>query len=879
MSAPVEPGRPSDSALETAAQPAETPREGGVRFTPGTLVAGRYRIISPLGQGGMGEVYRADDIRLGQPVALKFLPPAFASDTSRLERLVAEVRIGRQVSHPNVCRLYDIAEADGHRFLVMEYVDGEDLSSLLRRIGRLPADKALEIARHLCAGLAAAHDKGVIHRDLKPANVMIDGRGHARIADFGLAALADRRTAGDISGTPAYMAPEQLAGQGASQRSDVFALGLVLYEMFTGRRAFEATSVEDLRALHAESKPPGLSSSARDVDPAVERAVLRCLARDPAERPASAHQVLASLPGGDPLQAALLAGETPSPEMVAAAAKVGDLRAAVAWACLLSGLIGLVLLPTLAGRVLLFRLVPLPKPPEALVERARDILARLGYREPPADSAYGFNVDFAFLDHLERTDASPRRLDRLRTARPGPLRFYYRQSPRKLVSASWIALPPWEGPPQLGRVTRTDPPLDVPGMSDVVLDPLGRLTSFAAVPPRYDADSGPWSDPDWSALLAEAGFEPSRLHPSTPRWAAPVDSDRKAAWDGENADQPGGSMHFEAAAYHGRPVYFEVQGPWVRPPSASLGDTRAFVIAQFVAIFLAVPMVATAAVLVRRNLRMGRGDRRGAFRLAALTFASLTLAQGLRADHTSAAVEEYTLIVQILSQGFYGAVVTWFVYMALEPAVRRRWPHALISWNRLLEGRFGDPLVGRDVLVGILAGQALTLIPLLARAPARWLGHPPVILGTSVLTTLNAPRHMAYFFLLGPCLGMIYSVNWLFLYYLFHAFLRRPWAARLLLFLVFLVPVLAEAGPLDRGAAALFCLIIVAVLIRFGALASTVLFSTFLVLTRAPLTLDWSAWYAGRSLVVLLFFASLVAAAFYTSLGGKPPFGRALLED
>src|SRR5687768_8357104 len=293
------------------------------------MLAGRYRIVGPLGKGGMGEVYRADDIRLGQPVALKFLPAALAAEPGRLERLVDEVRIGRQVSHPNVCRLYDIAEAEGHHFLVMEYVDGEDLASLLHRIGRLPADKALQLARHLCAGLAAAHDKGVIHRDLKPANVMIDGHGHARIADFGLAALADSGSARDVSGTPAYMAPEQLAGEGASLRSDVFALGLVLYEMFAGKRAFEAKSLEELRALHA--KTPSLSSSARDVEPAVERVIARCLARAPADRPPSAHAVMAALPGGDPLQAALLAGETPSPEMVAAAGKVGDLSPALAW--------------------------------------------------------------------------------------------------------------------------------------------------------------------------------------------------------------------------------------------------------------------------------------------------------------------------------------------------------------------------------------------------------------------------------------------------------------------------------------------------------------------------------------------------------------------
>src|SRR6202035_3591386 len=151
------------------------------RFLPGRLLEGRYRIIALLGKGGMGEVYRADDLTLGQPVALKFLPDEAARDQGLLERFKNEVRIARRVSHPNVCRVYDVGDMEGHTFFTMEYVDGEDLASLLRRIGRLPEDKALDIARQLCAGLAAAHTKGVLHRDLKPANIMLDGRGQVVI--------------------------------------------------------------------------------------------------------------------------------------------------------------------------------------------------------------------------------------------------------------------------------------------------------------------------------------------------------------------------------------------------------------------------------------------------------------------------------------------------------------------------------------------------------------------------------------------------------------------------------------------------------------------------------------------------------------------------
>lgn len=184
----------------------------------------------------MGEVYRAEDLKLGNVVALKFLAASLQNDAAALAGFHAEVRNARQVSHPNVCRVFDIGEVNGQHFLTMEYIDGEDLASLLRRIGRLPADKALETAHQICAGLAAAHDCGLLHRDLKPANIMLDGRGRVRITDFGLALSNEDATGrSETAGTPAYMAPEQLGKGQASVRSDIYSLGLVIYEVFTTR--------------------------------------------------------------------------------------------------------------------------------------------------------------------------------------------------------------------------------------------------------------------------------------------------------------------------------------------------------------------------------------------------------------------------------------------------------------------------------------------------------------------------------------------------------------------------------------------------------------------------------------------------------------------
>ncbi|HVR38202.1 MAG TPA: serine/threonine-protein kinase, partial [Thermoanaerobaculia bacterium] len=169
-----------------------------VQLTPGAILGDRYRIVSLAGRGGMGAVYRADDLRLGQTIALKFL----TRGAEHAHELYEEVRIGRQISHPNICRLYDIAIVDGQVFITMEFVDGEDLASLLRRVGRLTTAKAMSVARDLCSGLAAAHELGVIHRDLKPGNVMIDGRGRARITDFGLAVAEANVDAAVLAGTP-----------------------------------------------------------------------------------------------------------------------------------------------------------------------------------------------------------------------------------------------------------------------------------------------------------------------------------------------------------------------------------------------------------------------------------------------------------------------------------------------------------------------------------------------------------------------------------------------------------------------------------------------------------------------------------------------------
>jgi eukaryotic-like serine/threonine-protein kinase len=252
------------------------------RFVPGYVLAGRYRMIGLLGRGGMGEVWRADDLVLETPIALKLI---YSKDPDGRTRILNEVRLARQITHPAVCRVFDVGESEGEVFYSMELVNGEDLATLVRRLGRLPQEKVIDIGRQLCGGLAAAHAQGVLHRDLKPANVLVDEDGFVRITDFGIAVSRDETGRHTLIGTPAYMAPEQLrVGTPLSERTDIYALGLILHELLVGTQALD-------RRQGADWQPPKPSTLMRDVDPRLERAIVRATAPDPRNRPASAREM------------------------------------------------------------------------------------------------------------------------------------------------------------------------------------------------------------------------------------------------------------------------------------------------------------------------------------------------------------------------------------------------------------------------------------------------------------------------------------------------------------------------------------------------------------------------------------------------------------
>jgi hypothetical protein len=839
------------------------------RFAPAEKIAGRYRIIGLVGKGGMGEVYRADDIKLGQAVALKFLPAELASDEARLARFLDEVRVSRQVSHPNVCRVYDIGEHDGHHYISMEYVDGEDLASLIRRIGRLSEDKATEIARQICAGLAAAHAKGIVHRDLKPSNVMIDGRGQVRITDFGLAGLAAGFDGAEIRvGTPAYMSPEQIAGTEVTLRSDIYSLGLVLYELFTGKAAFVGKSVADLSRQHLETMPSTPSTVVPGFDPRIDRVILRCLDKDPSQRPATALAVVGALPGGDPLAAALEAGETPSPEMIAAAGETDAMGPGLAFGMLALILLGIAGIFALSPDYQALTRFEADKPPAALVFDARELIRAVGHEGDAADSTFGFGVNGSYERHVRQESQEPDRWDDYGRVRPSPIVFWYRQSPRPLVPTRVT-----------GSASFSNPPMAISGMARVQTDLQGRLQYFQAVPPQKGARSG--APAEWGPLFGSAQLDPAQLDSAEPEWNPLIDCDVRVAWTGHYPDQPDIPIRVEAGSFSGVPVYFEVIAPWT-VPSRMQETTQAQALAgNIIVMTLVTVLLGGGVLLARANLKRGRGDKRGAFLMAGYLFVVL-LAQWVFQVHHVKSFAELGMFGYALQSGLLVGAIVWVIYVALEPYARRQWPHAMITWSRLLTGRFRDPLIGRDLLIGSLTGVAVSVLILLGGLIPGWLGQPGPDPVTNSVGTLGGLNDVAGIMLGLQPGAMIAPIAIFFLIFGVRLVVRKQWAAVSVAFvLMSLVQGLQTQQTTVLGwvASAAVWGILIFVIVRFGILAALIAFVYANTLLVLPLTIDMSAWYANRVWFGLAVLAIVTGTGVYLALAGRPVFAGALLQD
>ena len=763
----------------------------------------------------MGEVYRADDLRIGQPVALKLLAVQGPRDEEQLRRFVAEVRLARHIAHPNVCRVYDIAKAEEWHYLSMEYVDGETLASLLRRIGRMPPEKATDIARQLCAGLAAAHDVGVLHRDIKPSNIMIDSRGRARLMDFGLAVAAGESLAGEIAGTPAYMSPEQLAGDRVTEQSDLYSLGLVLYELFIGRPLFPVGSLED--RLRYASDPPALGDSLREFGAGIDGIVRACLARAPTSRPASAQALQAGIPGGDLLMQAAAEGRLLSPDMLAVAGQTGSLSPFAGWGLLAATLMGMLIIASRAADVTGLHPAVLPKPPEVLVDRARDIVAVTDGTLTRADSEYWF------------------------TPRPPEIRFFYRQSAAPLVPLNLFRV-----------VTEADPAPTVPGMASVIIDTSGRLLRYEAIGNQQAPAA---ASPDWAALFAQAGLDIRDYAPEASARAAPVAHDTRFAWRGRQD----GALQIVAATLNGHVAYFEAfrNEPIAREARSPMSSGRPG-IGEVVLWSLIVVVFVVAGMLARSHMRRGEGDRRGALALSIFIAGGNLVLGLLHAHHVPLGVEELSYVFSVTAWALFWGVLTWLLYMGLEPLLRKTWPAAIVSWARLLSGRWRDPLVGRDLLLGSVAGVANVGIMLVF---FRWFPRPaPDLLITPALDSLRSVRAFTNILVFNLLDSVMLALGGLFVLLLIRRLVRNDWVAALIYAIV--VMPLSAIGPAQslteatiRSLAIMGVAMLVALRLGLLAFATMQLVEHFVL--RFPVTLDRDAWYFGSSTMALIVLGVL----------------------
>ena len=613
----------------------------------------------------------------------------------------------------------------------------------------------------------------------------------------------------------------------------------------------------------------------------MERVILQCLEGEPADRPRSAHEVLAALPGGDPLQAALAAGETPSPQVVADAGEVGAIRPWVGL-LLLAGVAAALAALAFLNNFALFRRVPLNRPPEEMARQAGQILADIGYPDPPTDRVFRYRVDLNYMQHLERTKQWTNRWEGLETGQPALVYFFYRQSPDWLA-VDQISMTTTDD----GRLTPDNPAPVKPGMAEVRLDFRGRLIYLSVVPPRDAGGETSNAEPDWGAPFRAAGLEQARFTPDTPKQIPPGPCDRRAAWVGEHPERPGLPLRVEAAAWGDRPVYFQLVGDWAPPrgPDTTSESSPGYWVMYWMT-YLA-PIV-VGLLLAVRNLVLGRADWRGAWRLGLFAAAADGLCWLIGGHHVPAFFAEEVQVLVVLAGAAYVAGLTVLLYLAMEPFLRRRWAWRLTSLNRLLAGRWRDPMVGRDLLLGLLAGIGWLLringgavLPVLFGRPAglrfaEWSGELPGLSFNALEPPARALEHASY----ELCNALVIYT----LVFLLVLVLRKPWLCWVVFIAVraalpFMPGARIEAFP-SAVLLALTDVMFALVLIRLGVLSLACAFWSFQFLALAvPLTWDPHAWYFGQGLIGALIVIALAVFGFVTATAGQRLFRKGFFGD
>ncbi len=701
---------------------------------------------------------------------------------------------------------------------------------------------------------------------------MLNSQGEVVIMDFGLADLAEHIPHEQVRyGTPAYMAPEQLAGKEVTAKSDIYALGLVLYEVFTGKRAFQAdTLAEIVRTRNESPTPTNPSTLVRDLDPGVERVILRCLEPDPAMRPASALAVAAALPGGDPLAAALAAGETPSPQMVAAAGEVEGLAPRIAVPCIIGVVIALAVCFWIGVRVSAFPKMNMNLPPDVLTHKAQEVATQLGYVQPAADSDWGYWEDGDFLHYIRAQNARPD-WQKILAQSPPLIHYWYRSSPQPMVVTEYrdsFSLNP-------GLTSPEDPPNIISGMVEVDLDPQGRLMAFGAIPPQKQNAPLPPKPVDWKPIFALAGLDLSQFRPAEPLWNSLAAADTRSAWTGSWPDS-GLPLRVEAAALGGRPVFFSLVGPWSQPNRQTREEKSSDKVSGiFVATFGGIILFASAWVAYR-NTRKKRADLSAAWRIGTFYFIVDMLVWVLRA-HFVAGIGSFGLLILAICGALFLSATVAILYLALEPYVRRHWPQTIISWTRLLHGRWRDPLVGKDVLFGIVEGLVICLILYTYGVIVLRLGDSP---GTGDLSFLLSARQVVGSSLIRVLWEFQGALIFFFVLFLVRVLLRKAWLSAVVFVGIWVfykslgghyLSVLIPALVLMYGTAAF-------VMVRFGLIALVSGFFVTDLLFGLPMTSDSSSWFFGAVVFAYAGVLALAIWAFHTSLGGQKLWKEELFD-
>lgn len=844
------------------------------RFIPGQWLADRFRIRDHIGQGGMGEVWLADDTLVNREVALKFLPAAVSRNPAWMRQLRREVRLASEVTHPSVVRIHDLFEENGELFLSMEYVRGEDLGSLLKKVGRLPNEKAISIARQIVAGLAAAHAKGVLHRDLKPSNILIDTNGNARLTDFGLAAARENVPPDQVrSGTPAYMAPEQAAGREVSERSDLYALGLVLYELFTGKPAFTANSIAEYKRLHDSSHPDRPSAITPEIEPSVERIILRCLEKNPADRPASALAVLAALPGGEVLADLLATGQTPPPDIVAMSRRAGGLspqRAVVLLAAFAGLLVGAIAISDMFKHV--FHRKPVMAP-SVLEHLAKEKLEAADLSKGMHYAAYGFTDAQAALEAAVGNGDCGYAFSSLE---PDDTVFWYRGSLTPLV-ATRAQLRLFKG----GGATLSDPPVDEPGMCVALCTGAGKLVALMRVPTSAISNAEDQTPMGIDALAPVLGITVQNPRPATPVLVPRVTHSERLAWTVDTADGP---RLVEAAFLNGITIFAGV---------FETADTKSTVkadmttnrfgprVVALVQMLLPMVLFAPTAIFVRKHLNEGRSDPRGAFRLAAAVCAAAGVVWLLLAPHDANLFAELeSLAVATIGLLAVGTMV-WCFYVALEPYVRSTWPQSMISWSRLLLGHFGEPSIGRDLLIGATLGAGWALLlyadPLITRA----LGLTPHIIEREpdADLVLLGGRHMLGVLFFVTIRAVYRTLLFAFSIVVLRIIVRPKWLAYLtgvVVIALFYVPLGSHPAvswaTIGVGGVA----VAIWALAQFGLIAVAIGMTVSFALVRSPISFSLDTWNGQVGLGAVGFAVAVALTGFILSIRKPRPAYRSM---